>query len=330
MTFEDIAEVLGARARVMEERHDPRSGELARRIRWRESLFDGSAPGKASVQLEFRDLTEWNAAAAEVISVNEGPEIEVAPRQRSAGATKKGRLSVFLEDLTPYRSGRVPQMQLKTTTGKSPGRVSLEVRDGALDESLKSRALEAGYEVGTTPTGTLVISRGHPPPRGPRCRPACVRQIEALEDAARVAQNLCEWWAGLSAFHQRRQNSGFPRHAGGRSSRRGLGPVTLFAPPMLTIRLAAQSRRPRHTRFPTSGNHPTPKRINCGGLTEFRKESVVSLETDHLRVQEGRHPLGTQPPGAGWNGSGRLGALTAPVPFPVSCAARVVDPARES
>jgi hypothetical protein len=54
-----------------------------------------------------------------------------------------------------------------------------------------------------TKAGTLVISATTDRLKRLTISENVADQVERLEDAAQVAQELCEWWQGMAEFHAR-------------------------------------------------------------------------------------------------------------------------------
>lgn len=202
VSFEELAEALGKRAEELEASDDPFARELAIRLRWRQSLFDGSARRRdVNRAIQAADLDEWNEAAARVIDATNGLTLEVAPRQRSQRTTKKSRFIRFFEDLSFHRFGRQPLLQLKTASPKTPGRVSIEFREGAEDPELKQELELAGYDYIDTGAGTCVVSATTERLQELTISEPVSAQVPRLEDAATVAQGLIEWWERQPELH---------------------------------------------------------------------------------------------------------------------------------
>lgn len=195
ISFEDIANQLGASAADVEDIGSPQSLELARRLRWREGLLNGSTKKRmVYTAIKTGELTDWNAAAAEIISAVNGLVLTVRERQRSEGRNKESRFIRFDEQLSPNQYGRTPILKLKTTGTRVAGRVSLEVPLSRNDNDLRGKATDAGFQISDTDAGTLVISASTPSLQKLIISSPVADQVRALEDAAEVAQKLIEWW----------------------------------------------------------------------------------------------------------------------------------------
>jgi hypothetical protein len=195
IALEDIAKQLGARAAEVEQHASLQALELAKRLRWRAALLNGSTHRWTVYRaIQAGELTDWNRAAAEVIAAANGLVLTVSQRQRSEGRNKASRAFQFGEALSPDHHGRTPALKLRTANVKHPGRVSLEVRAVYDDSSLRTKATDAGFATFVTNTGTLLISTTTQHLRELTIAKSVAEQIRHLEDAADVAQKLIEWW----------------------------------------------------------------------------------------------------------------------------------------
>ncbi|MEM7334091.1 MAG: hypothetical protein AAF490_18545 [Chloroflexota bacterium] len=197
--FETIANQLAKRRLQLEKRLTPEASELAARLRWREQLLTG-ATQKSTLYSAIQDqsLTDWNIAAAELIFARNGLQLGVSNRQKSKSAYHKiARFIKFEEQLSPHQNGKLPTLRLKTANEKNPGRVSIEVANAFEDEPLKKMAQQAGYAINSTKKGTLVISQTRHSLRDLKIDEPVTNQIDAIETAADIAQELIEWWEQL-------------------------------------------------------------------------------------------------------------------------------------
>jgi len=197
ITFEQIASEFASRANQLESESGSFPRELAKRLRWREELLNGSMNQRAVYRgIQAGELTDWNEAAAAVIYASSGLTLRISPRQRSEGRNKGSRFFRFDEVLTPYRKGKPPILQLKTAE-KKHGRVSLEIRGAAQDRLLKAEA--AGYDVEAKRSGTVLVEGTTENLKDLTIAEPVAEQIPKLEDAAQVAQGLIEWWENRDA-----------------------------------------------------------------------------------------------------------------------------------
>jgi hypothetical protein len=200
---EAVADWLRDRAKSIKTGADSQLQELVERLRWRAKLLDGHLQSQAVRNaIEAGDLTDWNAAAAEVISARTGLSLQVAPRQRTLGTPKESRFIIFDEELSPGPDGARVTLKLKTRNKNHPGRVSLEVNGAAGDRYIREAGERAGFRVEDSERGrSLMITV-----RGSKLDDLQIAdpvkyQVEALEQAADLAQELIVWWEGMSKQH---------------------------------------------------------------------------------------------------------------------------------
>ncbi|MCC6317301.1 MAG: hypothetical protein IT361_06360 [Gemmatimonadaceae bacterium] len=194
ISFEEVAAHLGTRAQDLEENGSVASLELARRLRCRQQLFDvRQRIQRAVAAIGARDIDDWNADAADVIAAVNDIKLEVAPRQRTTGAAKRGRHIRFNERMLPSASGHEVTLQLKTKEAQ-PGRVSLQVPENGTNSALRSSAAAAGFTAGATGTNTLLIDATTPALRDLDLQRPVRDQVDRLEAAASAAQQIIVWW----------------------------------------------------------------------------------------------------------------------------------------
>jgi hypothetical protein len=195
VTLEEVADYFKERADRLQASTEGQMSELLKRLRWRERLLSGAMQRRAVYgALESGELTDWNQGAAEVIAAANGLRLTVSPRQRSTGRNKVSRFIRFGERLLPHRNGKTPILKLKTAEVDTPGRVSLEVPAAANDTGLRSQAVEAGFQVKETVSGTLVVSATTGRLEELTIARPVAEQTGHLEDAGGEAQKLIEWW----------------------------------------------------------------------------------------------------------------------------------------